>query len=197
LKVLVHETARGETLQIQDEWERFVIDFSIYYPLKTCEILRINGDIPEMGNWNKGEGPKPMLQSEKEITWLTGAKVKPWVYQVRQRQNELKMMLTYKYSIYCEEKDYCIWEREPSRYVDIQKPELYLGELGNQGTSRWPNVEKVFIVNGKIVKADANFVGGLSFNKIAETGVFIGPYPQLEEDVKAMADAGVTGVFNV
>ena len=74
---------------------------------------------------------------------------------------------------------------------------MYSGELGNQGSSRWPNVEKVFIVNGKIEKADANFVGSLSFNKIGDTGVFIGPYPQLEEDVKAMGDAGVTGVFNV
>ncbi len=76
-------------------------------------------------------------------------------------------------------------------------PDLYNGELGNQGSSRWPNVENVFIVNGKIEKGDANFVGGLSFNKIGDTGVFIGPYPQLEEDVNAMAEAGVTGVFNV
>jgi len=55
----------------------------------------------------------------------------------------------------------------------------------------------VFIVNGKIEKADANFVGGLFFNKIEDTGIFIGPYPQIEDDVKTMSEAGVTGVFNV
>jgi hypothetical protein len=30
----------------------------------------------------------------------------------------------------------------------------------------WRNVEKVFIVNGHVEKADANFVGGLSFDEI-------------------------------
>jgi hypothetical protein len=35
----------------------------------------------------------------------------------------------------------------------------------------------VFIVNGHIEKGDANFVGGLSFDKIGATGIFIGPYP--------------------
>jgi hypothetical protein len=40
-------------------------------------------------------------------------------------------------------------------------------------------------------------VGGLSFDKINDTNIFIGPYPQIEDDVKTMASAGVTGVFNV
>jgi hypothetical protein len=30
--------------------------------------------------------------------------------------------------------------------------------------------------------ADANFVGGLTFDQIGKTGIYIGPYPQLEED---------------
>ena len=58
-------------------------------------------------------------------------------------------------------------------------------------------MENVYIVNGHIEKADANFVGGLFFSKIGDTNIYIGPYPQLEEDVKAMSDAGVTGVLNV
>lgn len=41
----------------------------------------------------------------------------------------------------------------------------------------WRNVENVFIVNGHVEKADANFVGGLSFDKIGETGIYLGPYP--------------------
>jgi hypothetical protein len=74
-------------------------------------------------------------------------------------------------------KDYTIWEREPSRYMQIQDPNTYKGVLGKKGSSKWPNVENVFIVNGLINKADANFVGGLSFDKINDTGTFIGPYP--------------------
>jgi len=37
-------------------------------------------------------------------------------------------------------------------------------------------------VNGHIEMTDANFVGGLSFDQIGDTGIFIGPYPYLEED---------------
>ena len=76
-------------------------------------------------------------------------------------------------------------------------PNTYSGELGDQGSSGWPNIENVYIVNGFINKTDANFVGGLSFDKINDTNIFIGPYPQIEDDVKIMASAGVTGVFNV
>ncbi len=107
------------------------MNFSIYFPIKSNEIMRINGDIQEMGNWNKGEGPRPMSVSDTEVKWLTGSRVRPWVFTVRQRQNELKTLITYKYSIYCREKDYNVSEREPSRYVNIQIPEDYAGELGN------------------------------------------------------------------
>jgi hypothetical protein len=41
----------------------------------------------------------------------------------------------------------------------------------------WNNVNEVFIVNGHIEKADANFVGGLSFDQINDLNIFIGPYP--------------------
>lgn len=49
--------------------------------------------------------------------------------------------------------------------------------MGEAGSSKWPNVDEVFIVNGFINKADANFVGGLTFDKINGIKTFIGPYP--------------------
>lgn len=52
-------------------------------------------------------------------------------------------------------------------------------------------------MNGHIEKSDANFVGDLNFHKIGEEKIFIGPYPQTEDDTQKMAEAGVTGVFNV
>jgi hypothetical protein len=61
----------------------------------------------------------------------------------------------------------------------------------------WRNVNRVFLVNGHVEKADANFVGGLTFDLIGDTNIFIGPYPQLEEDTQMMMDAGITAVFNV
>ena len=69
--------------------------------------------------------------------------------------------------------------------------------MGEQGSNVWRNVSKAWIVNGHIEKTDANFVGGLTFDKIGETGIFIGPYPMNEDQCQALADAGVTAVFNV
>ena len=69
-----------------------------------------------------------------------------------------------------------MWEREPSRYVNIQDPgeSPYRGELGVAQSNQWKNVDKVFLVNGHIEKADANFVGSLTFDKIGDTHIFLG-----------------------
>lgn len=55
----------------------------------------------------------------------------------------------------------------------------------------------MFIVNGIIDKADGNFLGGLFFDKIGDTGIFLGTYPLWEDDVKKMKAAGITGVLNL
>lgn len=47
-------------LSLDDEWERFTVTFSIFYPTKEDEFMRINGDIEKLGIWNKGEGPIAM-----------------------------------------------------------------------------------------------------------------------------------------
>ena len=70
-----------------------------------------------MGEWNKGDGPVNMYLGQ-EIAWLTGQKLTPWVFELELEQKDIKR-ITYKYSIRCEEKDYSIWEREPSRYIEV------------------------------------------------------------------------------
>ena len=85
--------------------------------------------------------------------------------------------MIYKYSIRNDVEGITVWERAPSRVLSIQDPNNYKGELGQAGSNIWRNVDKVFIVNGHIEMTDANFVGGLSFDQIGDTGIFIGPYP--------------------
>jgi len=138
-----------------------------------------------------------MTRATKETTWLTGEKVRLWELKLRLSTVNTPLHFCYKYSIRNERNDTYVWEREPSRVVHIKEPSEYKGELGEAGSTKWRNVNDVFLVNGYINKSDANFVGGLSFDKIADLGIFIGPYPQIEEDVITMAKAGVTGVFNV
>ncbi len=95
------------------------------------------------------------------------------------------------------QKNTDVWEREPSRVLDLLDPNEYKGDLGKSGSNVWRNVEKAFIVNGHVEMSDANFVGGLTFNEIGGTNIYIGPYPQIEADTQAMMEAGITGVFNV
>ena len=138
--------------------------------------MRINGDTHELGLWNKMDGPIRMNIGE-EVVWLTGETVRPWVYPVMYKQGECPKYIKYKYSVMHDGKNECVWEREPSRVLNLLDPNEYKGELGQAGSNMWRNVDDCFIVNGHIEKADANFVGGLTFDKIGETGIFIGPYP--------------------
>jgi len=54
------------------------VTFSIYFPgLSSKEVMRINGDSPKLGNWNKGNGPVTMVPGRPR-RWLTGETVVPW-----------------------------------------------------------------------------------------------------------------------
>mmetsp|Transcript_28448 Transcript_28448/g.21255 ORF Transcript_28448/g.21255 Transcript_28448/m.21255 type:complete len:118 (+) Transcript_28448:447-800(+) len=113
----------------------------------------------------------------QEKPWLTGAKVRAWEYSINGHMPSFPDKVEYKYSIQNEEDEYIIWEREPSREIRIQDPQTYTGHLGINGNSRQENINEVFVVNGVIDKADANFVGGLEFNEIPGVNICIGPYP--------------------
>jgi hypothetical protein len=89
------------------------------------------------------------------------------------------------------------FELEPSRQLVIQKPELYRGQLGQAGSDMWRNDKHCYIVNGHIHKADGNFIFGLSFDKIGNTGIYLGGFPQSEEEVETLSKAGVNHIFCV
>lgn len=55
----------------------------------------------------------------------------------------------------------------------------------------------MYIVNGKIEKADGNFNGGFFFNKVKDSGIIIGTYPLSQNDILRMKRAGVTAVLNI
>ena len=145
--------------------------------------MRISGEEAQRGAWAKDLGKIKMTEAQKEVVWLTGMKVKPWQWATTFSQVKTAKHICYKYSFKNEEKGTVVFEREPSRFVDIQEPQHYHGELGQSGSNQWKNVDKVFIVNGHIEKADANFVGSLTFDKVGNTKIYLGQYPQLQCDV--------------
>ena len=50
----------------------------MHYPVSDKETLRVNGDTEQLGSWKEGKGPIDMMQTDKEVEWLTGEKVRPW-----------------------------------------------------------------------------------------------------------------------
>ena len=81
--------------------------------------------------------------------------------------------------------------------MEIQDPLLYRGDLALKKSKLWRDCHKVFIVNGRIDKADGNFLGGFFFNKVKDTNIILGSYPLSQNDLIRMKKAGVTGVMNI
>jgi protein-tyrosine phosphatase len=57
--------------------------------------------------------------------------------------------------------------------------------------------ELEILTNSHIRKLDVNFVSELKFQKIGDYNIFIGPYPQNEEDIYNLSRSDVTAVLNV
>jgi hypothetical protein len=103
--------------------------------------MRINGDTEKLGSWNKGTGPILMERGEPR-EWLTGQTVRPWEHKlIKFSQSSMPSRLIYKYSIINLFDDVIIWEREPSRVLEILDPSEYL-KYKNYGTI--PNSDLTF-----------------------------------------------------
>ena len=97
--------------------------------------MKINGDPPELGFWQKGDGPISMQLAQNDVVWLTGEKVRPYNMPVTFKHGVCPTRITYKYLIRNDQKNTTVWEREPSRFMDIQDPKDYRGELGIEGSN--------------------------------------------------------------
>ena len=193
-------------MELRDEWEHFSIRFSIYSSSLEddgAEFMRIIGSIPELTRSGSVEsGPLKLKRSKRKFRWLNdkyGQELRPWECNLKFKIDVLEKFneIIYSYSKTGKNKKEFIYEREPSRIMEIQKPQTYRGELGLQKSSQWRNWDKVWIVNGHIEKADGNFLGELFCSKIGDSGLCIGTYPSKEEDVQRLQQAGITGVLNL
>lgn len=164
--------------------------------------MRIIGSIPELTkSGTVTSGPLKLKRARKKFRWLYdkyGLEMRPWEANIKMKADRLENNeIIYSYSKSDPNQRDFIYEREPSRIMEIQDPDNYRGELGLQKSSQWRNWDKVWIVNGHIEKADGNFLGELFFTKVGDTGVCIGTHPAKEEDVERLSQAGITGVLNL
>lgn len=161
---------RGGLVVWDDRWEKERIELSIYYPLKESEVLHVTGDLPEIGAWFR-PGPTAMALGPVEMleTDVEGRKWRLSVWVERGATG-----FSYRYIVIDGKSGQMVWEREPNRRAEFDGP----------------------ICNSVRVLRDVNFVSDMRFDKVPP-GMLIGPYPQTVDDVDAMAEGGVTGVFNV
>ena len=198
-----------------DEWETFMIKFQVYEPFEDPQMdVRIQGNRPEVDN-------KVMKRQAAQdyLPYKYGKKVRPFEINIKFKQtpyvelsqNESEVdrnpegevlfqgrhnRFEYCYSSKLFNSNDVVYEREPHRVIEIQDPLHYRGQLGINKSSVQDS-HKVFIVNGKIEKADGNFNGGFFFNKIKDSGVIIGTYPLSQNDILRMQRAGTTAVLNI
>lgn len=88
-------------------------------------------------------------------------------------------------------------ERDPMRFLQLQGPGKYAGQLGESGITQQVNTSCVYIVNGMADKCDANFIGAFFFQELKDFGICIGNYPSEFSEVARLAKAGITGVLNL
>lgn len=98
--------------------------------------------------------------------------------------DEKNYIFEYRYIIFNRKTRSSIWERDPNRHLELT---TYLEE----------NSSKLLITNSHLEIIDINFVGKLLFDKMGDKNIFIGPYPQSEEDFKTISEKGVTEILNL
>jgi protein-tyrosine phosphatase len=183
------------TITLNDVWESFRIHFLIYYPLSKGTVMRINGDPESLGSWNV-YGPKNMSLTLKDVILPNGGQGKPWEFTIIVPNTT--EFISYKYSTYDEKNDVAIWEREPTRILKIPGKASYTEIIQMKAEIGAAEATQVDIpLNGFIERFDVNFVSNINYDKIADYPIFIGAYPQHEEDIKILAKNGVTAVLNV
>ncbi len=91
--------------------------------------------------------------------------------------------------------DSAIWEREPNRKLKILTDLNLLNSESDEISREGREVE--VLRNSHIERLDINFVSGLKFDKIGNFLIFIGPYPQNEEDIENIANSQIDAVLNV
>lgn len=161
-----------QVLVLNDRWERLRYEFSIFFPTGQDETMHITGDPIQIGGWFRPGPTRLSLGRRRRLeTDVDGQKWELAVYVPVDTPP-----FSYRYIVINESTGQALWEREPNRRGEYD-----------------PAVPPVNSVRRFV---DVNFVGGMAFDYVPDD-LFIGPYPQTADDVKALAAAGATAVFNV
>ena len=174
-------------------WNHFQVNFNIHYiisePNSYMQII-----LPKFIS----EKPLKMkLEENKELLANDGNKIKSfWTISLFLRNNiKNNLNFEYRYSIFNQLDKTAITEREPSRQIHLFLNEK---EYNNYKYTKNPTTSSYyFVTNSFLDVLDVNFVSDLNFDKIGTKNIFIGPYPQSENDFKLLNESGINTILNV
>jgi len=154
--------------------------------------MTLGGNCAELGNWKKSSQIR-MKRASKATKWITekyGEAMKAYEVVVAFENNRIlkpreSLIIEYGYFFKSGNKEQVEEERVPPRILEICQPEFYKGSQ-KKGPAVWKNTDKCFIVNGMVVKQDANFEKNFFMTEIEDSGIFVGPYPSTDLHIKQM-----------
>ena len=148
-----------------------LIRLLIHHHTEADYTLAVVGGHEALGSWSE---PRRMrLGPERPL--LNGGRGRCWEYAFT-LPDPTALPVDYRYLILNEKTGATLWEREPNRRIAI------------------PDLDKAR--DGTLEVIDTNFVGGMDFHAVPPS-LFLGPYPQTQEDVELLKAHGVTAVLSV
>ena len=194
----IQKTSDGKYI-LDCVWNHFKINFNIHYvPSNPAAYMQVVGSPVSLANWQKtNEKPIKMeLQNNKEITAKDGNKITGfWTVTALMRlSDKANLDFEYRYSLYDPKSGTAIWEREPNRHLHFFLDESEIGKFDDPKIS--PD-SCYLLTNSFLEILDVNFVANLVFNRMGDKKIYIGPYPQSEEDFKIIAKSGINSILNV
>ena len=161
-----------------------LLRFIMFHPLqKEEEVMCITGGHPSFGSWGKPEAWCRMGLGGRR-TLLTQELGRCWEATFPATMEDVQKV-AYRYIILNDQTKTAVWESEPNRFLDsIPGASSHLAFENGFRRREW-------------TRFDGNFVAKELLFDWVPPNMFVGPYPQCNEDVETMKAAGVTGVVNV
>ena len=192
--------------EIDDIYEAFTCVFSVNFPESEdlSDVMTLNGKAGVINSM-------AMYKDTEKTHWMPikyGKPMAPWKITVVMPNTESgengqwkpatsTNLITYQYDMKNDQKNVCLYEREPKREFRILDPSKYRGELGIRESNLWANTEEVFVVNGFVNKGDGNFEGEFHCKMIGESGIAIGSYPDNDMNVSEVKQLGCSAVIDI
>jgi len=188
-------------VEIFDIWRAIKVKFTVLHTrLNHNQSIRLTGNIPSLGNWNK-VNPIQLTPALHNSSECNEEHLIPYEASILIEQPDIEGVASfnfnYSYAIFGGTRGEVEWERDPPRRLEILKSENYKGEQGAKHVHQFSNTNCCYFINGIIDKNDGFFNKNFHISRFGNTNVFMGAYPSKSTEVQELKDQGITAVINL